>query len=365
MNYQKYYKNLFLKKGKTDKQKILSVLKELSFKKTFLIFHVGGTNGKGSLCNYLMEGFSKKYSQVGVFTSPHLVLINERIKINNNTITDEEFYEYSKKIIKIYPDIPFFNLIYIISMLYFQDNKIDIALIEVGIGGRNDVTNSVHGEYGVITNVSLDHTKILGNTLERIAKDKAGIINKNMKYFIPSILNNDLKTIFQDETKLKNAEFININIKNNNYKKQNISLAKGILNYLNIKTSSIKWETPIGRTTIIKYKRTTHIIDVAHNLDGINMSLKYLKDKKIRFNKICLSLSKDKNIDLIFKLLNKFNNIDIYVYQNSGWKALKINEYKFGKRISNINKFLGTLKETTLFIGSFYFIADVLEVINA
>ena len=365
MNYQEYYKKLFSKKGKANKQKILLVLKELSFKKTFFIFHIGGTNGKGSICNYLMQGFSRKYSKVGVFTSPHLMLVNERIRINKNTITDKEFYEYSQRILKIYPDIPFFNLTYIISMLYFQDNKIDIALMEVGIGGRNDVTNSVHGEYGVITNVSLDHIEILGDTLEKIAKDKAGIICKDMKYFIPSILNDDLKIIFQDEAKLKDAEFININIKNNNYKEQNISLAKGILNYFDINTSLIKWETPVGRTTKIQYKGTTHIIDVAHNLDGINMSLKYLKDKKIKFNKICLSLSKDKNIDSIHKLLNKFNDIDIYVYQNSGWKALKINEYKFGKRILNINKFLGALNETTLFIGSFYFIADVMEVINA
>ena len=364
MNYKKYYEKLFLKKGKTDNNKILWLLKQLSFKKNFIIFHVGGTNGKGSVSSYLAQGFRNKYPKVGIFTSPHLISVNERIKINNTNISDKDFFNYSERIIELYPEISFFNLTYIISLLYFMDNNIQIAILEIGIGGRNDVTNLVHGEYGTITSIGLDHTEILGNTLEKIAKDKAGIIHKDMSYFLPTNLEDDLRNIFIKEAENKKAKIINIKITNSNYKNQNIALAAGILQYLSIPFIRDNWKEPMGRTTKIYYKGMTHIIDVAHNLMGIKASLKYLKDNEFKFNTVCLSLSKDKDITSILDLLKNNKDIKLYVFQNSNMRAYEIDKYKLGIKVTDIKKFINTINKPTLFIGSFYFISDVIGVIN-
>lgn len=153
--------------------------------KSFHYIHVAGTNGKGSVCAYMescLRGFGFK---TGLFTSPHLVRINERIRIDNEEISDEDFAEAFYKV-KALVDTQmargivhptFFEFIYLMAMCAFQKAGIEYGVIETGLGGRLDLTNAVEApELTVITSIGLDHTAILGDTIEKIAAEKAGII---------------------------------------------------------------------------------------------------------------------------------------------------------------------------------------------
>lgn len=152
---------------------------------TFKTIHLAGSNGKGSTLNALKEIL--KYSQVekiGCFVSPHLERINERITISDKQISDEQFLSYINKVFVaidekdgVYPS--FFEIMTIVAFLYFADEKVDVALIETGIGGRLDSTNVINPLVSIITTISLEHTAILGDTFEGIAYQKGGIIKEN------------------------------------------------------------------------------------------------------------------------------------------------------------------------------------------
>lgn len=358
MNYISYYEKLFNIKGKTSKKTVLSILNTLNFKKSFIIFHVGGTNGKGSVANYLEQGFMKKYKTVGLFTSPHILKINERIQINNDYISDQDIYKYSQKVLNIEKNIPFTTLMYIITLLYFQDNNVDLAILEVGIGGSHDNTSFISGEYGLITNVGKDHTEILGDTIEKIALDKSGIMAANMQYFIPSCLQNEVKNIFNSTAIKRKAQIIELKVQESDYKLFNKEFARMVLKYFSISVS--KFITPFGRTTLFKHKNITHILDVAHNYSGIKASLDYLKTNNIKYDDVCLSLSIDKDVHSILKLFKH----DPYIYQNSSHRSRPLNQYEFGHHVNNLKTFIHSLTKPTLFIGSFYFLNDVMDVIN-
>jgi len=151
----------------------------------FKVIHVAGTNGKGSVCAYLDAMFREGGFKCGLFTSPHLVKINERFKINGQDISDEEFLKLFAKVKIIIDEFiseglehpSYFEIVCVMGMLYFQEQDVDIAIVETGLGGRLDATNAVAKPLAsVITTIGLDHTEILGDTLEEIAFEKAGII---------------------------------------------------------------------------------------------------------------------------------------------------------------------------------------------
>ena len=357
MHFKSYYEEIYQLKGKISKKEIFFILDKLNFKKTFIIFHVGGTNGKGSMSHYLQQGFWKKFSKVGIITSPHLLKINERIQISNNCISDQDLYKYSQKVLKINKKVPFTALMYIVGLLYFQQSNIDLAIIEVGIGGKYDDTSTILGEYGTIVSIALEHQKILGYTLEEIAEDKANIMGNNMIFFINSNMAKNIKQIIQNISIEKNSKLIELDVIGNDYKEFNKDMASKILKYFSI--DNVNYKTPLGRTSIIKYNNINHIIDVGHNLPGIIASLDYLKLKNINYKNICLSLSNDKKVYEISKLLSNYGNL--FVVQNSYQRSFKISEYPFGEKIHDLSQFINNLDEPTLFIGSFYFIYDVLK----
>ncbi len=149
------------------------------------IIHVAGTNGKGSVCAFLSSILTLAGKRTGLFTSPHLVKINERFQINNESVTDEEFlnaYLEVDQVVKAMvaeglPHPTYFELLYAVSMVLFREKEVEYVVLETGLGGRLDATNTVeHPIATVITSISLDHTEILGDTLEEIAFEKAGII---------------------------------------------------------------------------------------------------------------------------------------------------------------------------------------------
>lgn len=162
--------------------------------------HIGGTNGKGSTSTLLALQLQKYYSKVGLFTSPHLIELNERIQINFQPILPQEIVDFLNvfwpKLESIQPS--FFELITAIGFWYFAKEQCDIAIIEVGMGGRLDSTNIIMPELSIITSIGLDHQAYLGNTLEKIAYEKSGII-KPKKPVLLGEFPSYLHPIFEDQ----------------------------------------------------------------------------------------------------------------------------------------------------------------------
>jgi dihydrofolate synthase/folylpolyglutamate synthase len=152
----------------------------------FKSVHVAGTNGKGSCSHMIASVLQECGYKTGLYTSPHLKDFRERIRINGEMISKEFVVEFTKQIKPLIEEInpSFFELTVGMAFEYFAEEHIDIAVIETGLGGRLDSTNIILPELSVITNIGMDHMNILGNTLELIAAEKAGIIKKHVTAII-------------------------------------------------------------------------------------------------------------------------------------------------------------------------------------
>ena len=188
MDVQAYIQNLEEKpKVKTENQsveKMKIIMEKLGNPQDNLKYiHVTGTNGKGSVIEMLNSILIKSNLKVGKFISPHLVCYNERISINGKYIKNEEIQEIFEEVQPIIEEenieINFFEFFTMIAFIYFYKQNVDIVLMEVGFGGLYDSTNIIHPMISVISSIGYDHMKILGNTLEEIARQKAGIIKEN------------------------------------------------------------------------------------------------------------------------------------------------------------------------------------------
>ena len=162
--------------------------------KSYPIIHVTGTNGKGSTIAFMRELFMGHGKKVATFTSPHIVSINDRICINGQPIADADFIrlaeqvkEMEKTLVQTHGQLSFFELLTLIGFLYFREQEVDLVLLEVGIGGLLDTTNVVTGEIAVITSIGLDHQETLGDSLEAIAEQKAGIFKAGKKAVIAQL----------------------------------------------------------------------------------------------------------------------------------------------------------------------------------
>ncbi len=153
------------------------------------VIHVAGTNGKGSVCAFLSSMLTEGGKRTGLFTSPHLVKINERFQINNEPVSDEIFLNAYEWVMKLVEEMQkdgfyhpaYFELLFAIGMVIFEEAQVEYLILETGLGGRLDATNIVEKPVvTVITSISLDHTEILGDTIEEIAGEKAGIIKQNI-----------------------------------------------------------------------------------------------------------------------------------------------------------------------------------------
>lgn len=162
--------------------------------KTYPIIHVTGTNGKGSTIAFMRELFVAHGKKVGTFTSPHIVSIHDRICINGQPIAEEDFVRIANQVkvmekilLETHDQLFFFELLTLIALLYFKEQGVDLVLLEVGIGGLLDTTNVVTGEIAVITSIGLDHQETLGDSLEEIAEQKAGIFKAGKKAVIAKL----------------------------------------------------------------------------------------------------------------------------------------------------------------------------------
>ncbi len=196
------------------------------------IIHIAGTNGKGSVAFMLNSIFIEAGYKTGLFTSPHLLRINERIKINNREISDSDLDLYSDESCEIINKSPgmeptFFDIITQIALKYFRDNNTDIVILEAGLGGRLDSTNIVNPLVSIITDISLDHISTLGDNINSIVSEKAGII-KEMTPLVTTNTDNEIVEFLAEKAKEKNADFFSYG---RNFRAEEISRSGTALSY--------------------------------------------------------------------------------------------------------------------------------------
>lgn len=308
--------------------------------------HIGGTNGKGSTSNMLASILQEQGYKVGLYNSPHLVDFTERIKING-TLCDKEFvYNFIQKL-KQLPDYikpSFFEFTTIMAFCYFKEQNVDYAIIEVGLGGRLDSTNIIQPLVSAITNVQLDHQNILGNTIEEIAGEKAGIIKKNTPIIsgdsnpmVKSIIQNKANEVgapFTDATSLSPTYELALK---GNYQQYNLRVVIGLVNALRNLDITITEESVvkgllnvnentgfIGRWSTFSTDPLT-ILDTGHNQAGLEEVFSQLKELP-QHKHIVLGFVNDKKIDEVLKLLPE--NADYYFVKPSVNRGRNPEEYE-------------------------------------
>ena len=285
--------------------------------------HIGGTNGKGSTSNMLASVLQESGFKTGLYNSPHLIDFTERIKVNGENCDKEFVYNFIQKLKQLPEDIrpSFFEFTTIMAFEYFNQQQVDFAIIEVGLGGRLDSTNIIKPLVSAITNVQLDHQNILGDTIEEIAFEKAGIIKKDTT-IISGDENNLVKEIIINQAKEKNSPFVDAtkietslesDLKGN-YQKKNIRVVLALIEELrrqgiNINDESLKSgllnvhqnTNFIGRWFGFSKEPLT-ICDTGHNQAGLEEVFNQLKDYS-QLKHIVLGFVNDKKIDEVIPML--------------------------------------------------------------
>ncbi|UAB75909.1 folylpolyglutamate synthase/dihydrofolate synthase family protein [Mesoflavibacter sp. SCSIO 43206] len=322
--YQKQGKTAF-KKDLTNTLLLANHLNNPQHK--FKSIHVAGTNGKGSSSHMLASVLQEAGYKVGLYTSPHLKDFRERIKINGVEVSKQfviGFIKRNKAFFKSNP-LSFFEMTVGMSFDYFAKQKVDIAIIEVGLGGRLDSTNIIIPEVSLITNIGYDHTQFLGETLPLIASEKAGIIKSNVPVVI-SETHNETKPVFEEVANQNNSkiyfadkiikakystdllgDYQKKNIKGvlktlkilqqKNYKISDLNIKNGLLNV--VKNTGLK-----GRWQILQTKPKI-ICDTAHNKEGLSITMTQLQKEQFYNLHIVFGVVNDKDLSQVFSLLPK------------------------------------------------------------
>lgn len=350
-----------------DLSAIKALLNELDNPQDKLkVIHIAGTNGKGSTANFIANTLALKV-KCGLFTSPYMVEINEEVKINGKPISDDDFFTYIEIIKPICERLDeinlkntYFEVMTALMFKYFYDKKVDVCVIETGLGGRLDSTNIVKKPIAsLITTISMDHTNILGNTIEEIAQNKAGIIKENIPVFIypqeKTALDIIKKEAFEKNARIYDFKFDEIKIKNENesfnefdfrsYKNIKTSLigkvqiynacnAINLLDYFkgefNLYEETIKRgiyeSTNPGRLQIIS-KDPRVLIDGSHNKESIDALINSLKN--FRYDKLIVGFSvlKDKDYKYIIDKLSQIAD-EIVITSVDNPRAFEISELK-------------------------------------
>ena len=314
----------------------------------FKSIHIAGTNGKGSVSHMLAAILQTAGFKTGLYTSPHLKDFRERIKLNGDEISEKFIVAFTEKIKPLIEEIEpsFFEITVAMAFDYFAEQKVDIAVIEVGLGGRFDSTNIITPELSVITNIGWDHMNILGDSLEKIAFEKAGIIKDGVPVVIGETLP-ETRSIFDNIASEKNA-LLNLASEERNvagwewekhelvvevaeqgktdHKKYHLDLpgiyqsknlltvheACSVLNELGYKLNEDEIRHGLqkakkitglhGRWEII-HENPTIILDVGHNEDGIKQIVQQIELTKHHDLHIVIGMVKDKEIDTVLSLL--------------------------------------------------------------
>ncbi|MDQ2718390.1 MAG: bifunctional folylpolyglutamate synthase/dihydrofolate synthase [Bacteroidota bacterium] len=332
--------------------------------------HIAGTNGKGSTSHMLAAIFQEGGYKTGLYTSPHLKDFRERIKINGSMISESFVVDFVEKTKIISDQIKpsFFELTFVMALDYFAQQKVDVGIIETGLGGRLDSTNVITPLLSIITNIGFDHTDILGDTLQKIAYEKAGIIKPDVPVVIGEILP-ETKIVFQNKASKTNSslsfaeenykiafveydiEYLKIEILNKKkkekyiydldlnglYQQKNlltvITAIDVLRKYFSIKNeniknalSKVKMLTGLhGRWDVIQ-QNPAIVLDVAHNEDGIKQLVNQINQSTFDQLHIIFGMVKDKDPD---KVLNQLpTNAKYYFTKAQIPRALPEEELK-------------------------------------
>lgn len=298
----------------------------------FKSIHVAGTNGKGSVSHMLASIFQSSGYKTGLYTSPHLKDFRERIRINGQVIPQDDvisFIEENQTFLS-YNKLSFFEMSVGMAFDYFAKQKIDIAIIETGMGGRLDSTNIITPELSVITNIGLDHTAFLGDNLTEIAGEKAGIIKEKVPVIIGE-KHKQTEPVFRKHAEKSNSSiFFAEDLKfhkyytdlKGDYQKKNLKTVlssikvlrdegwhiteEAVINGLN----NVKLHTGLqGRWDVLREKPKV-ICDTAHNAEGLKIVIKQLKKEQFQQLHVVLGVVNDKDLSKVLPLLPK----DAYYY---------------------------------------------------
>ncbi|WP_185881774.1 bifunctional folylpolyglutamate synthase/dihydrofolate synthase [Blattabacterium cuenoti] len=302
----------------------------------FKSIHVGGTNGKGSTVHMLSSILQEERYNTGLFTSPHLIDFRERISCNGILIEKDfiiNFVADNKKIIEK-EKMSFFEMNTALAFQYFKEKKVNLAIIEVGMGGRLDSTNIINPEISIITSISEDHTESLGNNRLKIALEKAGIIKKNISVIIGSEISKEIQFVFFKEALKKNAPIYFSNYVKDyskykmpfeaDYQKLNRIIVLKTIDILQKRKNVIVSNESIknglkkvientnfrGRWQILQQNNPKIICDIAHNEEGIFIINKQLKKESYEKLHLVLGFVKEKKVERLLK----YFPVDAYYY---------------------------------------------------
>lgn len=361
----------------------------------FKSIHVAGTNGKGSVSHMLASVLQTAGYKVGLYTSPHLKDFRERIKINGEQISKASVIEFisEHKAFLEAQKLSFFEMTVGMAFNYFASQNIDIALVEVGMGGRLDSTNIITPLLSVITNIGFDHTAFLGNTLDLIAGEKAGIIKKNTPVVIGETLP-ETKPVFTKKAEAENATLFFAEELNSplpkcdlmgNYQKYNLKTCLKALEVLNtideykitkaqVKKglAEVKLNTKLRGRWEILGEAPKIIADTAHNKEGLSLVLEQVFEEKYKDLHIVLGFVNDKDLDTILPLFP--TTAKYYFSKPDVPRGLEATElyYKakafslFGKAFTTIDNALKAAqrdaqKEDLIYVGgSTFTVAEIL-----
>jgi len=412
--YQRIGKKAF-KKDLTNTKKLCKYLDNPH--KAFKSIHVAGTNGKGSSSHMLAAILTEAGYKTGLYTSPHLKHFNERIKIDGIPVSEEfvvDFVQRVKPAIgRIKPS--FFELTVAMAFEYFSQEKVDFAVIEVGLGGRLDSTNVIKPEVSLITNISYDHQEMLGDTLEEIAFEKAGIIKKGIPVIIGE-KNSATNKVFKDVAKNRKTTLIfswdKCTVSDTRHKDDKLEIdvifqdavdrekfvldtpgitqvknIPGVLSVveelsnqgLHISSTHVKnglkhyqKETGLKGRWQVLYEEPLIIADIAHNKAGLQSILEQLADMQYKDLYFILGFTKEKDISTILPLFPAdasfyFCQANVPRAMDANWLALKAALFDInGKVIPDVNEALRVVKEKAgrrdiVFIGGSTFVVAELE----
>ncbi len=384
--------------------------------KEFKSIHVAGTNGKGSVSHMLAAILQTAGYKTGLYTSPHLKDFRERIKVNGKEISEKFIVAFTEKIKPLIEEIEpsFFEITVAMAFDYFAEQKVDVAVVEVGLGGRFDSTNIITPKLSVITNIGWDHMNILGDSLEKIAFEKGGIIKPGIPVIIGEIIP-ETKSIFDNIAAEKNAPLHLATEERNvagwewekhelmvevaeqgktDHKKYHLDLpgiyqsknlltvleACSVLNELSYKLDEddirhglqkTKKITGLhGRWEII-HENPTIILDVGHNEDGIKQIVQQIELTKHHDLHIIIGMVKDKEIDTVLSLLPHSANYyftQAHIPRALPAETLKEQAGKFsltGKIITDVNEAIKEARskahkdDLILICGSVFLVGEV------
>lgn len=382
----------------------------------FKSIHIAGTNGKGSTASLLAAIFTKAGFKTGLYTSPHIEQFEERIRINGEMISKDAVANFVEKSIDLCKEIQpsFFELTVAMAYDYFANEQVDIAIIECGLGGRLDSTNVITPLLSIITNIGYDHMNLLGNTIEKIAGEKAGIIKPNVPVIIGSTHKNTF-AVFNEKAEKENApiffadeifqfqkvlepgnyqylykpsgNFVDVRTALlGRYQSQNLATVLTAIEVINMATEFTIYDEDViddalmevnaltgirGRWEVISSNPTV-IYDVGHNEDGITQIVAQLeKDYSKNKKHIILGFVNDKVLDKVLSILPKDAR---YYFTNANIpRALPAEDLAVLGRLNNLigdsyptpiaalkaAHFAANVNDAILVCGSFFIIAEL------